>query len=93
MDRGDIIGLLAVGVVFFSTVIGMLFWRAGAETVEAPEAVAMQPAQPAALPPTLPPFTSATIEEIHRKYDALVETDPILAGKLKYAELLQHHGE
>lgn len=90
MDRGDIIGVLALGVVLLSTVIGMLFWRVRGKMAEAAPLPQID-AAPAAREG--PPFSSATIEEIHRKYDALAETDPILAGKLKYAELLQHHGE
>lgn len=56
-------------------------------------AVAYQPAFQADLPSDIPPFTSETIAQIHEKYKELAETDPILAGRLKYQDLLAHHGE
>ena len=32
-------------------------------------------------------------EEVHAKYAKMAETDPIAAGRLKYAELIRLHGK
>jgi hypothetical protein len=81
MDKGDIIAVMIGGVVFFAAVIAMLFAKIRKSEAEV-VAVATEPS-----------FVSSSIAEIHHKYDEMAETDPITAGRLKYAELLKHHGE
>lgn len=93
MDRGDIIAVVFGAVVVLAAVICVFYAKMRKSKGQdiapsiADASGSVDHAQP------LPRFTTVTIEQIHRKYDDLAETDPILAGKLKYAELLQHHGE
>ena len=41
----------------------------------------------------LEPISPLTMDEIHEKYRELAETDPKLAGRLKYVEQLRIHGQ
>lgn len=51
--------------------------------------------EPASAPaPVDSPFAipAASVEEIHRRYEGLAQTDPRLAGRLKYRDMLSLHG-
>lgn len=94
MDHGDTIAVAMAAVVLLAAVICVLYSRirrSEAEDLAQISAGDPQIVQAFASAPAI--FSSPTIEEIHRKYDDMAEVDPIRAGKLKYAELLRHHGE
>ena len=87
-DRAIVIAL-AAAIVIEMAVIVVMAWRYKKHTtfVE-PIALGIE-GKPAA-----PPNDAAdSIEAVNRKYEAMAETDPITAGRMKYQELLRFHGK
>ena len=87
-DRAIIIAL-AAAIVIEMAVIVVMAWRYKKHTTFV-QPIAIGIAEPEA--PRAEPLADS-IEAINRKYEAMAETDPITAGRMKYQELLRFHGK
>lgn len=103
LDKHYIVWALVVLTWTLVCFVGVLFARAKGVEISAEPIVETPPEPVTSLPATHPPHitfaVNPTIQAIHDKYEAMAHEQesptggPKLAGQLKYAEMLKHHGE